>query len=74
MKKVALVFARINAAEEFRRTVNAFWPLYAGIVSGSNPISPHAHGMIKKGTEFDFRVAEDVWIGCPAGRVFFEKI
>ena len=45
----------------------------AGVVAGGDPPQAEGQGMIQKGAEFDFAVAEDVRIGGPVGLVLRQK-
>ena len=70
MEKIALVLARINAAEKFDAVVRM---PDAGLVARGDQIGSHGHGVVKKGSELDFRIAEHVGIGRAAGAVFPEE-
>ena len=61
MQKVALVFARVQA---FEQLIVAIHFAHARIVAGGDQLRAEAHGVVEKGFEFDFGVAQLVGIRC----------
>ena len=71
VKKVALVFARINAAQQLHAIICMS---HACIVTRSDEIGAHGHGVVKEGSKFNFGIAEDIGIRRPSCAVFAQKV
>lgn len=71
MQKIALVLVVVDAAQELCLPCAHTCP---GIMTGRDPVSAERLCVIEKGMEFDFLVAEYVWIGCSPGTVLIQKM
>ena len=70
MQKVALVFARVQT---FEQLIVAIHFAHARIVAGGDQLRAEAHGVVEKGFEFDFGVAQHVGIRGASCAVFAQK-
>ena len=68
VQKVALVFGRIGALEQLVAARGGVQAL-AGVVAGGNFFGAQAHGVVQKGLELDFGVAQHVRVGRAAGLI-----
>jgi hypothetical protein len=71
VQKVALVFGRVQALEQ---VIAAISFAHAGVVAGGNLFCAQAHGVVQKGLELDFGIAQHVGVGRAAGLVFAQKL
>ena len=72
VQKVALVFGRIGALEQLVAARGGVQAL-AGVVAGGNFFGAQAHGVVQKGLELDFGIAQYVRVGRAAGLVFAQE-
>ena len=70
MQKIALVLAAVGSTQQF---VAAITLTHTGIVTGGDACCTELHGVIEKGAELDFGIAQHIRIGRATGRVLTQK-
>ena len=73
VQEVALVLAAVHALEQFKQAAFAVLA-HARVVAGGDFFRAKLHGVVKKGFELDFGVAEHVWVGRASSLVFVQKL
>ena len=71
VQEVALILIRIEALEQFSMAVDV---AAAHIVAGGNQVGAEHQGVIEKGFELDFAIAEDVRVRRASGFVLGQKV
>ena len=71
MQKIALVFAGVQALEQFKSTVSLTHP---GVMAGGDVLGTQAHGMVQKCLELDLGIAQHIRVGRAPGLVLAQKL
>ena len=72
VQKIALVFGRVQALEQLMLT-RGLVEAHPGVMAGGDFLGPQAHGVVQKGLELDFGVAQDVGVGRAPAAVFAQE-
>ena len=71
-QEIALIFVRIRAAEDHRRSVRRL--AFARVVAGRHPLESLAERVVEKHAEFHLAIAPDVRVGRDSGAVALHQI
>ena len=70
MQKVTLILTLIEAAQELHAIVSGAHPR---VVARGDFVGPELHGVVQKGVELDFGVAQHVGVGRAAGLILAQE-
>src|SRR3569832_2956040 len=72
MQEIALILAGINCFQQLESLPRLLilHRAHARIVAGGDQVGAQLHGVVEKGLEFDFGIAQHVGIWCVFGLVF----
>ena len=73
VQKVALVFGRVQALEQFMQARGLVVP-HPGVVPSGYFFGTQAHGVVQKRLEFDLGVAQNIRVGRAACRILAQEL
>ncbi len=71
LQEIGLVFVEVLC---FMKCVRVLVLRHAGVVASCHFLRTDLQGVANKKVEFNFSVAEDVWVGCPSVLIFDKKL